>query len=217
VVHVGPSLTVDFLGAICSFLLLMSLRSAYSSWLRTCRARGLFCRRVCVFGGNDEAEALIELLEGQPELGYRVVAVLGDPAAWARRGSDIPAIQPGRDPAAVAVAAGASGVLVAASAVDPQDLDRVVRHLVASGLHVQISTGLARIGHQRIRPSPLSHQLLFYVERPKLSPWQCFVKRLIDIVLSAVALLCCAPVLLVAAIFIKLADGRCSKRVLTPG
>ena len=27
--HVGPSLTVDFLGAICSFLLLMSLRSAY--------------------------------------------------------------------------------------------------------------------------------------------------------------------------------------------
>jgi exopolysaccharide biosynthesis polyprenyl glycosylphosphotransferase len=205
--HVGPSLTVDVLGAIFSFLVLMSVRSAYTSWLRTCRARGLFCRRVCVYGTNDEAQALVQLLQGQPELGYRVVAVLGDPVVWGRRESEILAIDPGRDPAAVAAEAGASGVLVAASAVDPLDLDHVVRHLVASGLHVQISTGLARIGHQRIRPSPLSHQLLFYVERPKLSPWQCFLKRTIDIVISSFALLLFSPLVAAAAIAIKVGDG----------
>ena len=117
------------------------------------------------------------------------------------------AVEPGLDRRPSRPATGASGVLIVASAVDPRELDRVVRHLVGSGLHVQISTGLARIGHQRMRPSPLSHQLLFYVERPKLSPWQHVLKRTIDVVVASVASVVAAPVLVAAAIAIKLDDG----------
>ena len=166
--HAGPSLVILTVGAACSAIALMCSRVGYSNWLRTCRVRGLFCRPVCVLGTNEEARMLVDLVQGQPELGYRVVAVLGDTTEWELRGRRIPAVEPGLDPTGAATRVGASGVLVAASAVDPQDLDRVVRQLVAGGLHVQISTGLARVGHQRLRLSPLSHQLLYYVERPQL-------------------------------------------------
>ena len=145
--------------------------------------------------------------QAQPELGYRVVAVLGDPVEWAQRDSEIRAIDAGGDTVALVTATGASGVLVAASAIDPQDLDNVVRHLVASGLHVQISSGLVRLGHQRVRPSPLSHQLLYYVEPPRLSLWQHALKRGIDIIVASIALLLCAPILAAVAIAIKLDDG----------
>ena len=77
---------------------------------------------------------LVDLVQGQPELGYRVVAVLGDATEWELRARRIPAVDPGLDPTGAATRFGACGVLVAASAVDPQDLDRVVRQLVAGGL-----------------------------------------------------------------------------------
>jgi exopolysaccharide biosynthesis polyprenyl glycosylphosphotransferase len=202
----GPSLMILTVGAACSTIALMCSRRAYSNWLRTCRVRGLFCRPVCVLGTNDEARMLVDLVQGQPELGYRVIAVLGDTTEWELRGRSVPAVEPGPDLTGAATRVGACGVLVAASAVDPQDLDRVVRQLVAGGLHVQISTGLARVGHQRLRPSPLSHQLLFYVERPQLSRWQSALKRVLDVVVASVALLFSAPVLVAAAVAIKLDD-----------
>jgi exopolysaccharide biosynthesis polyprenyl glycosylphosphotransferase len=205
--HVGPRPTIIVLGAACVFVVLAGLRLGYTSWLRMRRASGAFCQRVCILGANDEAEMLVDLLQSQPELGYRIVAVLGDAEDWAGRNSDIPAIDLGSDPAVAAREAGASTVLVTASGINPRDLDQVVRRLVRSGLHVQISTGLTRVGHQRIRAYPLSHQPLFYVEPPRLSPWQLVLKRAIDVVVASFALLVSAPVLLAAAVAIKLDDG----------
>ncbi len=202
----GPSLEVDELAAAASLFLLISLRFAYSSWLRTCHVRGLYCRPVCIVGDNDEAQMLVEILSSQPELGYRVLAVLGDPDEWSIQASDVPAIDPHSDLIATTHKAGASGVVIAVSAVEPQGLEPLVRQLVAGGLQVQISTGLSRIGHRRMRLSPVSHQMLYYVEHPNLSPWQRRVKRAIDLLGASAALALCAPVLLAAAIAIKLDD-----------
>jgi exopolysaccharide biosynthesis polyprenyl glycosylphosphotransferase len=203
----GGDLSTAVVGATGAFLLTVSLRSAYSGWLRTCHARGLYCRPVCVYGTNEEAESLVNLLESQPELGYRVKAVLGDPEEWGLRDTTIRAVVPGPNPAVAARCAGASGVVVAVTAVGSQRLDQIVRMLIEGGLHVQMSTGLARIGHHRMRPCPVSHQLLYYVERPKLAGPQRGLKRAIDIVLTAVILPFAAPVLIASAIAIKLDDG----------
>ena len=100
--HMGPRPTTIVLGAACAFVVLAGVRLGYSSWLRSRRAGGSFCQRVCILGANDEAEMLIDLLQSQPELGYRIVAVLGDPEEWAARNSDIPAIGLGSDPAKAA-------------------------------------------------------------------------------------------------------------------
>jgi exopolysaccharide biosynthesis polyprenyl glycosylphosphotransferase len=204
--HVGPPPSVVAVGVASSFMIVMCLRVGYSSWLRTRKARGLFCRRVCVVGVNEEAEALVHMLHAQPELGYRVVGVVGESEDWDRRMPEVPVIGPGVDVAVAVREAGASGVVIAASSVGPLELDGLVRQFVSRGVHVQISTGLARIGYRRMRVSPLAHQVMFYVERPKLSWWQSALKRTIDLVLATVGLLVAAPVLAVAAIAIKLDD-----------
>ena len=53
----------------------------------------------------------------------------------------------------------------------------------------------------------MSHQLLYYVERPQLARWQSAVKRVLDVMVASVALLFSAPVLVAAAVAIKLDDG----------
>jgi exopolysaccharide biosynthesis polyprenyl glycosylphosphotransferase len=203
---VGPPPSVVAIGAASSFVLVMCLRIGYSSWLRTCKARGLFCRRICVVGANEEAEDLVHMLHAQPELGYRVVGVVGDSEDWDLRMPEVPVIEPGADIAVAVREAGASGVVIAASSVGPMELDGLVRQFVSRGVHVQISTGMARIGYRRMRVSPLAHQVMFYVERPKLSWWQSALKRSIDLVLATVGLLVASPVLALAAIAIKLDD-----------
>jgi exopolysaccharide biosynthesis polyprenyl glycosylphosphotransferase len=205
--HDAPSPPDAIAGALGTFLALAMLRGVYAAWLRGCRARDRFVRRVCVLGTNDEAVALVELLETQPELGYRVVGVIGDHDEWQATHLDVAVVGVGPDVVEAVKATGASGVLVAVSAVSARYLNRVVRDLMAGGIHVQISSGLARVGHHRLRPAPLSHQLMFYIEPHRLKRWQAAVKRSMDVVLGSIVVLCASPVLLAASIAIKLDDG----------
>jgi exopolysaccharide biosynthesis polyprenyl glycosylphosphotransferase len=205
--HDAPAPPDAVTAALGTFLALAMLRGVYAAWLRACRARDRFVRRVCILGTNDEAAALVELLETQPELGYRVVGVIGDREEWQPSHLGVPVVGVGPDVVESVRATGASGVLVAISAVAARHLDRVVRELMAGGVHVQISSGLARVGHHRLRFAPLSHQLMFYVEPHRLKRWQAAVKRTMDIVLGTIVLVGASPVLFAAAIAIKLDDG----------
>ena len=206
--RVGPSEGTGLAGAGATFIALGATRALFAAWLRRRRAAGAFSRPVCILGVNDEAEELLHLIEGGPEVGYRVVAVLGDPAAWGCRHTGIPAVEPGEDLAGVVAAAGASGVVIARSAVDHAELGRLVGQIGAAGLHVQISLGLGRVGRQRMTVSPVMHQVLLYVEPRVISSTQLFCKRVLDLIVAAIALLLTSPLLLIAALGIALEDGR---------
>ena len=205
--QVGPRPTILVLGAACVFVVLAGLRLGYTSWLRVRRARGEFCQRVCILGANEEAEMLVDLLQSQPELGYRIVGVLGDAEDWAGRNSDIPAIDLGSDPAAAAREAGASTVLVTAAPSTPGISIRSCAGSSAVAFMCRFRPGspgsaISASGPTRSRTSPSSTS-----EPPRLSPWQLVLKRAIDVVVASFALLVSAPVLLAAAIAIKLDDG----------
>ena len=202
----SPPPRVDLLGGTYSFLFVAAMRSGYGSWLKTSRARGLYCRSVSILGANDDASALVKLLTDHPELGYRVAAVLGAPSDWVTPRAPIGFPSANADLPSAVRRTGAAGVMIAANAVDSKDLDDVVRQLTAAGLHVQISTGMSRIGQQRIRVNPLSGQLLFYVEARRLSSRQLILKRALDLSVACVLMLITAPVLLAAALAIKLDD-----------
>ena len=198
---------VAAVGGTASFLTLAGVRRGYAGWVKAGRARGRFARPVCVLGVNDEAEELVHLLSDQPEMGYRVVAVLGDPEEWESRGVDVPAVAPTPDAAEVAKMLGASGVIVALSAIAADGPDQIVRNLVTNGLHVQVSSGFTRVGYKRMSPSPVGYQLLFYVEPTGFAPWQTTVKRALDVVLAGSVLMLAAPVMAAVALAIKFHDG----------
>ena len=98
-------------------------------------------------------------------------------------------------------------MLIAASALDPSQLKHLTRELVHTDLHVHLSSGLWGIDHRRLRSVPLAHEPIFYLEKISLSRWNKAVKRTADIVIAGFALIVAAPVMLIAALAVKLQDG----------
>lgn len=194
-------------GGALSFALLTTCRAIYSSWLRTQRALGAYQRTLLLVGTNAEGAALKQLLDTHPELGYRVTGVTGNADDYDRDTWDVPLLGDIGTTLEAVVDLDADGVIIATSAIDGPQLNGLTRELLRHEVHVHMSSGLQGIDHRRLRPLPLSHEPLFYLERGTLSPAQLRMKRMLDIVLAGGTLLLASPVLLVAAIAIKLNDG----------
>ncbi len=202
-------------GSAGLFALVNGCRAGFRAWLQAGRRRGSFLRPVVIVGGNDEAFDLFKLIGDHPETGFTVVAVAGEaldfPPAVRR-------LSLGRGLAHSVKDIGASGVIIASSALHHVQLNRLVRDFHGSGLHVHLSSGLRGVDHRRLRSQPMAHEPLFYVERTSLSPWQLKAKRAVDLVFAAAAAVVALPLLVVAALAIKLDDrGPVFYRQVRPG
>lgn len=197
-------------GAALVFFLVSMLRGIYSSMLRERRARGLHARPIVLVGTNDEARELATLVDTHPEFGYRIVGVIGCPdehEAWA--GTPAPEVDylgPLAGSVEAIARSGANGVIVAASAIDSDKFNRLTREYLRADLHVHLSSGLRGIDARRLRSVPLAHEPLFYLERVSLSRANLLVKRAMDLTIATTMLVLASPVLLVAALAVKLND-----------
>ena len=195
-------------GGALSFVLLAWFRALYTTWLKWARTQGRYCRPVLIVGSNEQAHELYRLLDNHPEIGFRVVGVVGhapDVAHWLEPVRYLGTLD---ESLSAAAASGATGVMVAGSAVPREELDGLTRGLLRAGLHVHLhlSSGLEGISSRRLRPLPLAYEPLFYLEPVQLSNWQLTLKRALDVSLSSVLLIASAPVLAAAALLIKLED-----------
>jgi lipopolysaccharide/colanic/teichoic acid biosynthesis glycosyltransferase len=75
------------------------------------------------------------------------------------------------------------------------------------GVHVHLSSGLTRIGPRRVRQLPMAHEPFFYLEPASPRRFALGVKRAADIIVATLVLVLASPVLLVAALAVKLSDG----------
>jgi exopolysaccharide biosynthesis polyprenyl glycosylphosphotransferase len=192
-------------GAVWAAVLSIVLRWRYSRWLKGKRANGHFLQTVVLVGTNEDAAAIWQMLSDEPELGYRVGGVIGrqaEVAPWLH----IPYRSALADLPQLASEVGAEGVILVGSAVTAAESAGVVRDSLACGLHVQLWPGLAGMLSSRIRTAPVSGLPMLYVETQETPAWHHTVKRAIDIVTAAVLLPLTSPVLLLAAIAIRLED-----------
>lgn len=188
-VELSASLTA--VGAVAMAAALATTRGTYNVWLRRRRSQGRSTRPVVVVGDPAEARTLGMLLGGHPELGFEVVA----------------SVPPSFDIIGALRTHRSDTVVLATSAFDRIELNRVTRRLLDAGVHIHLSTGLSGFDFRRLRAQPLAREPLFYLEPLTVTPWQQVVKRAVDIVGSVVGLLASLPVLLVAAVAVKFEDG----------
>lgn len=194
------------LGGGLSFALLSGGRGFYDAWLRAERARGRFLRKVLVIGwAEEEVGRVLELLQHHPELGYQVCGVAG--TARSAADHDVPWLGLAEGAVRAAAACGAGGVLVVQQGGPPDELNELLRDLLAHGLHVQLSSGLWRIDHRRLRVMPVAHEPFLYLEPPALNRRQLLVKRALDLVVASAVLVLAIPLLVLAALAVKLGDG----------
>jgi exopolysaccharide biosynthesis polyprenyl glycosylphosphotransferase len=192
-------------GAVGAAVLIVVLRWRSSRWLKSKRADGHFLQTVVLVGTNEDAAAIWQMLGDEPELGYRVGGVVGthaEVAPW----KDIPHRSTLADLPQLADEAGADGVIIVGSAVTSAESAAALHASLAYGLHVQFWPGLAGVLSSRIRTAPVSGLPMLYVEAHKPPAWHHAAKRAIDILTAVILLPLSAPVLLLAAIAIRLED-----------
>jgi exopolysaccharide biosynthesis polyprenyl glycosylphosphotransferase len=193
-------------GAALSFTILATSRSLFDAWLKLSRAKGRYSRPIVIIGANDEALDLYRLLHAHAEIGFRISGVIGPREEYAIWANGVPWLGEVDKTLEIMHARPTTGVVVATSSVQPDELNWLSRGLLDAGVHVHLSTGLKGIAQRRLRSLPLAHEPLFYLEPIALARWQLAVKRILDVVISATVLLVSAPLLAISALAIKLRD-----------
>jgi exopolysaccharide biosynthesis polyprenyl glycosylphosphotransferase len=194
-------------GVVAAFIGLVWTRGCFRIWLSGQRRQRRFQRPVLVVGSNREGTALVRLLRDHPEIGFEVRGVLADTPPAGPGDLDAPWLGSPADASAVVAATGATGVLIAATAVEPETLNRMSRSLTGEGVQVHVSAGLQGISHNRLRPMPMAHEPIYSLRSGTLAGWQQLAKRALDVAAAGTGILLAAPVLAAAAVAIKLQDG----------
>jgi exopolysaccharide biosynthesis polyprenyl glycosylphosphotransferase len=192
-------------GAVGAAVLMIVLRWRFRRWLKSKRAEGHFLQTVILVGTNEDTAAVWQMFSDEPELGYRIGGVVGrqaDEAPW-RAIQHRTALD---DLPQLSAEVGADGVILVGSAVTAADTAAAVQASLGCGLHVQFWPGLPGVLSRRIRTAPVCGLPMLYVEAHRPLAWQVWAKRAMDITAAAVLIPLSAPVLLLAAICIRLED-----------
>lgn len=210
----APGLAVGAAGG--GFVAVLTSRYLFDVWLIGCRRKGLYLIPVVVAGTPQDADALVNFLELNPEAGFRAAAAVGGraPGDVEQFDTGVDGDRPpvpwlgGYDEAVAAVRqTGAAGVLVAVSRIPSGALQGLLRDVSAIGLPVHLSSGLTGFAHSRLRTMPVAHEPFLVLEPLRHSATQRVAKRAIDVVVSLAVLVVTAPVLAVCALVIRLHDG----------
>lgn len=186
-------------------LLLLITRRLWRVWLARQRASGSFTCPTLVVGDAEHLGHLIRVLQGAPEAGFQVVGACCDDATDI---AGIPVVGSESEAAATAVRMGVGAVACAASwRQGTGALRRLGWDLESTPIDLVVSPGLTDVAGPRIHVRPVGGLPLLYVEAPAFSGQLVRAKRVFDVLFAGLALLVCAPLLIVVAVLIKGEDG----------
>ena len=195
------------IGALCCFLALAFARWLYAAWLKGAWKRGKWLRPVVVIGSDAEAARVATLLDHHPEFGFQVCGLIADPVVRrAHTGRNVALLGPPTQALQIIREAGAKFAVISSSGLSPVLRKQLLRELTVAGIHVQVSTGLSGISPRRVRALPVGHEPFFYVEPLSLGRPQIAAKRTMDLIVTPFVLLFTLPLLVMAAVCIKLED-----------
>jgi exopolysaccharide biosynthesis polyprenyl glycosylphosphotransferase len=190
------------LTAVFGIAFVIAEREVARHVFRSMRCSGRMLRNVVIVGGNDEATQLANMLVEDPTLGYRVVGFVDDHEDDTGR-----LLGPVAETLDIVRRTGATGVILAASAMSVAVSNRLVRDLVHGGIHVELSSTLRDVAAERLTVRPLGRYPMVYVEPSRPVGWRSATKRSFDVLVAAIGLVLTAPVAAIVAIAIKLDGG----------
>lgn len=166
------------------------------------RAKGRVRRRIAIVGTDAHAMSLYHLFQRDPSLGYEVVGFIGGDEA-ARDGHE-PLLGSYDEVDHLLERFDAGGVVVSPASIPEEQLNTMTRRLTDSGYHVAISSALWDIDISRLRPQTIDGRSMIYVEPVARNGAPLMAKRAFDVAFAGLMLIATAPLMLGAALAIKL-------------
>ena len=195
---------------LCCLLTVGTGRILFRKAIQYIRSTGRLCVPMLVVGLNEEARAIARTLKRNQGIGFKPVGFVA--ANGELNGTKITMIEglpvygSAPDIAGAVDMARASAVLVASSAVPEDKLARLYRDLQDHDVEVRVSAGLTHIAASRVAVEPLDGVPVLSLRKIQLKKSQVFVKRTFDLLMASLLAIVLSPVLLAAAIAVKLSS-----------
>ncbi|MBG0738323.1 sugar transferase [Paeniglutamicibacter antarcticus] len=187
---------------------LLTSRWALRRWLTRQRAFGHYLSRVIVLGRHKDVRYVINQIQKKSGAAYQVVGA-ALPGSDARLSvvvgsTAIPVVSTIDSVVAAVRRVEADAVIVAGPLKRGSDyIQKLGWRLEESRTELVLATGLTNVAGPRIHSRPVEGLPLMHVELPQYAGAKHVVKRLLDVVLSAMALLVLSPIFLVLAVLIR--------------
>ncbi|MSQ10802.1 MAG: undecaprenyl-phosphate glucose phosphotransferase [Dehalococcoidia bacterium] len=167
------------------------------------RRHGMGVERVLLVGAGEIAQAIVEKMASRPDWGYHVAGYLADAELLpAHRGLAYLGTPEVID--AVVRSQRIDEVILADPALTHQRILALVQQLDSPGISIKVFPDVFQLMSTQVTISDLHGLPLMSVRDASLRGWRFAVKRVVDVVVSAVALVLLSPILLFIALLIKL-------------
>ncbi len=202
--YLAIALLVGLFGLLASHQLARGILAAK-------RRRGHCFTSVLVAGERGSARALANSFTRTPEYGYSVVGMcfVGPPLESQPSGIDTVPVFPFDDSLAAAIAAsGADAVaIIATDRLGPHWISELSWQLEKLDVDLFVSPGLVGLAGPRLSMRPVADLPLIQLEKPQYDGAKGFEKRAFDVCFSLVCLIAALPVLIAAALAVKVTTG----------
>ncbi len=193
--------------AVCATIAVAIEREIARQLFTRLRATGHMTRDVIIAGANPEGQDIAAMLQTESWMGYRVVGFVDDSPGSAEPIPGIPLLGGIAEVHSVLADYPEASVIVASTGLDTAVTNRMARDLLDRGVPVELSSTLRDIAFERLTVRPLGRFPVVYVEPVTREGWRAAAKRAFDLVVGLASLVVAAPVLLLAAIAIRI-DSR---------
>jgi len=192
---------VLLVGLPVGLFVLLVTRWAWRNWLVAQRAKGRFASRTLVVGNRDDVEYVVRTLHPIGASGYQVVGATlldGNARDVDIDGARFPVLGNVNTVASVAAELGADTIIVASRPEgEPEFVKQLSWQLEGTAAELVLSSRLTDVAGPRISFAPVEGLPLIQVAIPSYEGGRHLLKRALDIVVAAVALI---PIALIAPI-----------------
>jgi exopolysaccharide biosynthesis polyprenyl glycosylphosphotransferase len=191
---------------IYAWILAVALGIVGRATIRVIRAQlhraGLGVERVIVVGNNRHARMVMQMLAQQAYLGYRVLGFVDDTVR--NDFGRFRALGPTQNLPTLISQLDADRVIVALPAAQHGDIMWVLDHCRQDGVSYSLVPDLFELRLSHVNLETVSGIPLLAFDETNIAGWNLFVKRALDVAVSAALLVLLAPLFAAVAIAIKL-------------
>jgi exopolysaccharide biosynthesis polyprenyl glycosylphosphotransferase len=187
---------------------LMGGRLALRSSLKRARRHGVLRHRVMIVGDVEHIDDVARVLQRETWIGYEVVGALTPTREASETPYGVPVLGRSSDAAEIFVDSGADLIVVAGGAMcSAAEMQELVYELEKHDGEVVLAPHVTDISQQRIRMRPVGGLPLIHIDKPRAAGATRLAKRAFDVAGASAIILALSPLMLFAALRIKLHDG----------
>lgn len=201
-----------------SFLLLAASRAIMAYARRILYARGFGLKRTLVLGAGEMGETMTVKMIADKGLGYQVVGFLDDdPAKAGITILGLPVMGPLYKAKEVVREQKIDHVIIASAKIPAETTLDIITECERYGIEFKIVPGILEIIASRVDADELGGIPILTISEIRLKSFNAIIKRSVDIVLSAVAIIILSPIYFLFSILVKLTSPGpvfyCQERV----